>query len=287
MQAASPTGGRELTLGIAQITVSGADSLERTIDAAVELFDGGADLVVLPELIVPGYRLEREFLSAGAQPLDGPAVSAWTRLASERGGYIAAGFCERDGDRLYNTGVLVGPEGVALHYRKLHLFAGEKEIFTPGDRGLPVADTRLGKLGVCICYDLRFIETARILALRGAELICVPTAWLPGFDSQRWDRDGFCPQARGAVLQANLDQVFIACASQAGVDGTGFLGSSVVSDPYGAVALGPLPGESAELALVTVDLDQVSRAHDRGAMINPQADRRSDVYALTVDGTAL
>jgi predicted amidohydrolase len=278
---------RPVTIGIAQITASGTDSLTRTIDAAGELFDGGADLVVLPELIVPGYRLEREFLQQGAQAIDGPAVQAWTRLAAARGGYIAAGFCERDGERLFNTGVLVGPEGVSLHYRKLHRFAGEKGIFSAGDLGLPVAETRLGTFGLCICYDLRFVETARILALSGAELICVPTAWLPGFDQQSWDRDGYCPQARGAVLQANLDQVFIACASQAGVDGSGFLGSSVVSDPYGAVSLGPLPGQSDELALVTADLDQVARAHDRGAMINPRVDRRSDVYGLAFEGTVL
>jgi predicted amidohydrolase len=278
---------RPVTIGIAQITASGPDSLARTIDAAGELFDGGADLVVLPELIVPGYRLEREFLEQGAEPIDGAAVQAWTRLASAQGGYIAAGLCERDGERLFNTGVLVGPEGVSLHYRKLHRFAAEKDIFSAGDLGLPVAETRLGTFGLCICYDLRFVETARILALSGAELICVPTAWLPGFDQQSWDRDGYCPQARGAVLQANLDQVFIACASQAGVDGSGFLGSSVVSDPYGAVSLGPLPGQSDELALVTVDLDQVARAHDRGAMINPRVDRRSDVYGLAFEGTVL
>jgi hypothetical protein len=60
-----------------------------------------------------------------------------------------------------------------------------------------------------------------------------------------------------------------------------------VSDPYGAVSLGPLPGQSDELALVTVDLDQVARAHDRGAMINPRVDRRSDVYGLAFEGTVL
>ncbi|HEY2770799.1 MAG TPA: nitrilase-related carbon-nitrogen hydrolase [Solirubrobacteraceae bacterium] len=278
---------RELTIGIAQITASGPDSLPGSLDAAGELFAGGANLVVLPELIVPGYRLDPEFLQAGAEPLDGPATQSWTQLAATHRGYLAAGFCERDGERLFNTAVLVGSEGVVLHYRKLHRFAGEKEIFAPGDLGLPVADTPLGKLGLCICYDLRFVETARILALSGAELICVPTAWLAGFDQQRWDRDGFCPQARGAVLQSNLDQVFIACASQAGNDGNAFLGSSVVSDPYGAVKLGPLPGEEAELALVTVDLDEVKRAHDRGASINPQTDRRSDVYGLTLEGTVL
>lgn len=282
---------RELRLGIAQITSKGdrEASLELSLGAARDLFDRGAQVVVLPELIVPGYRLERDYLEAGAQPLEGSVTRAWRELAAEYGGYLAGGFCERDGEQLYNAAVLIGPEGIALHYRKLHLFAGEKAIFAPGDRGLPVARTEAGVIGLCVCYDLRFVETVRILALQGAELICVPTAWLPGFDQQRWDPDGYCPQARGAVLQANLDQVHIACASQAGAAGGGsdFLGSSVVCDPYGEVPLGPLPKDQDELALTTIDLDAVARAHARGSLINPFEDRRSDVYGLTLAGTVL
>jgi predicted amidohydrolase len=281
---------RELALGIAQIT-SGEDreaSLELSLDAARDLFERGARLVVLPELIVPGYRLDRDHLGTGAETLDGPVVGAWQELAARHDGYLAAGFCERDGDALYNSAVLLGPGGIALHYRKLHLFSGEKAIFTPGDRGLPIARTEIGVIALCVCYDLRFVETVRILSLQGAELICVPTAWLPGFDQQRWDGDGYCPQARGAVLQANLDQVHIACASQAGAaGGLDFLGSSVVCDPYGAVPLGPLSGDQKELALTTIDLDAVARAHDRGSLINPFEDRRSDVYGVTLAGTVL
>jgi predicted amidohydrolase len=281
---------RERTVGIAQITSTGdrAASLELSLEAARSLFDRGARVVVLPELIVPGYRLERDHLEAGAEPLDGPATRAWRELAVRAEGFIAAGFCERAGDRLYNSAVLIGPEGIALHYRKLHRFAAEKEIFAPGDLGLPVVRTEAGVIGLCVCYDLRFVETVRILALQGAELVCVPTAWLPGFDQQRWDSEGYCPQARGAVLQANLDQVHIACASQAGpANGLHFLGSSVVCDPYGAVPLGPLSGDQPELALATIDLDAVARSHDRGALINPFEDRRSDVYGLSVAGTVL
>ena len=112
--------------------------------------------------------------------------------------------------------MVVGPDGVELHYRKLHLFDTEKQAFAPGDLGLPVVELGFGVVGLCVCYDLRFVETARALALQGAELILVPTAWLTGFDQVRWRDDGLAPQAQGAVLQANLNQSFIACASQAG-----------------------------------------------------------------------
>jgi predicted amidohydrolase len=281
---------RELTIGIAQITGRGDPDANRhlTLEAAGGLFEDGAQLVVLPELIVPGYRLEPQFLAVGAEALDGPTVAAWRELAAAAGGYLAGGFCERDDGALYNTAVLIGADGVLLHYRKLHRFGVEKQMFVPGDLGLPVAQTPIGTIGICICYDLRFVETARILALSGAELICVPTAWLPGFDDARWDGEGFCTQARGVQLQANLDQVYIACASQAGdAWGQGFLGSSVVCDPYGAVLAGPLSGDQEALAIATADLDAVRRAHDRGELINPLADRRADVYRLTVQGGAL
>jgi N-carbamoylputrescine amidase len=279
---------RELSIGIAQITARGdhESSRELTLEAAGTLFERGAQLVVLPELIVPGYRLDAEFQRDGSEPLDGPTIRAWQELAAGAGGYVAGGFCERDGERLYNAAVLVGAAGVLLHYRKLHTFSREREMFAPGDRGLPVARLPFGVVGLCICYDLRFVETARILALAGAELICVPTAWVAGFDQQRWDREGFSPQARGAQVQANLDQVYIACASQAGdAWGQQFLGSSIICDPYGGNPLGPLPGDRDELALATIDLDAVGQAQTRGDLINPRADRRSDVYELTVKGS--
>jgi N-carbamoylputrescine amidase len=280
---------RELTVGIAQITGRpDSDSRQLTLDAASLLFERGAQLVVLPELIVPGYRIDAAFQREGSEPLDGPTVEAWQELAAGAGGYIAGGLCERDGGHLYNTAVLVGPSGILLHYRKLHTFAGERDVFTSGDLGLPVAELPFGVVGLCVCYDLRFVETARILALRGAELICVPTAWVSGFDQQSWDREGFCTQARSAQVQANLDQVFIACASQTGKGwDQQFLGSSLICDPYGEVPLGPLPHDRDELALSTIDLDMVGAAHSRGERINPRADRRSDVYALTVEGREL
>jgi predicted amidohydrolase len=282
---------RTPNIGLAQITAQPyavEENLALSVDSAAQLFSDGADVVVLPELIVSGYATERERLAEVAEPVDGPAVQAWTKLAKDAGGLIFGGFCERDGDSLYNAAVAVGADGVVLHYRKLHLFASEKECFAPGDLGLPIAETQFGVIGICVCYDLRFVETARALALQGAELIGVPTAWLPGFDSERWDEHGYSPQARGAQLQANLDQAYIACASQAGVSGPyDFLGSSLLCDPYGKTLLGPLPGSAPELAMAQIDLDSVRRAHERDTLINPRSDRRTDVYGLAVSGTVL
>jgi N-carbamoylputrescine amidase len=239
--------------------------------------------VVLPELIVPGYGWSPEVLDTAAERIDGETVTAWIEVARAAGGYLAAGFAERAGDSLYNTAVLVGPQGLVLHYRKLHLFAGEKGVFTPGDLGLPIARTELGVIGLCVCYDLRFVETLRVLALRGAELVCVPTAWVPGFDADRWDADGYCPQARTTLVQANLDQVFVACASQAGPQGDfEFLGSSIVADARGRCVAGPLPGDRDETAIAELHLGEARTAQDRGGDVLPRLDRRTDVYTLAV-----
>jgi N-carbamoylputrescine amidase len=259
-----------------------------SLAAAARAFAEGAEVVVLPELIVPGYTWNRGLLEAGAEPIDGATVTAWVSLAARTGGLIAGGFAEREGDRIFNTAVLVGPHGPVLHYRKLHLFSGEKDVLAPGDLGLPVVQTQVGVIALCVCYDLRFVETLRALSLSGAELVCVPTAWVVGFDAQRWDADGFCPQARGALLQANLDGVFVACASQVGrLGGHEFLGSSVVGDPRGQCIAGPLSPAHSDLALADLDLSMVGTTRNRGGGIHPREDRRTDVYALELDGVRL
>jgi predicted amidohydrolase len=282
---------RELSVGLAQVTgrlYAPDENRRMTVAACEELIRRGADLVVLPELISSGYGTDGDRLLAAAEPIDGPTTRAWAELCARSGSLIAGGICERDGDALYNSAVLVGPGGPLLHYRKLHLFAVEKHTFRAGDLGLPVAETELGVIGLCVCYDLRFVETLRALALQGAELVAVPTAWLPGFDRESWDADGYAPQARAALLQANLDQTFVACASQAGDNGElRLLGSSLLCDPYGKTVLGPLAGDREDLAAAAVDLDEVARAQERDELITPRADRRTDVYGLALEGRVL
>jgi N-carbamoylputrescine amidase len=283
--------GTRVGIGVAQVT---GDAFEpernRAIatQAARAAFEGGADIVILPEMIVPGYVADWRRLAPLAEPVRGATFEAWSVLAREAGGYIVGGLCERDGEALYNSAICVGPDGLLLHYRKAHLFREEKVAFRPGDRGFPVADTRFGRIGVCVCYDLRFIEVVRLMSLRGVDLICVPTAWLPGFDDMRWDKDGMCPQANGAAFQANLSQVFIACASQVGErDGNHFLGSSVVVDPLGHVVLGPLSGSEELTETVTVDISLTKSALVRHPLITPRADRRTDLYRIWCDGEFL
>ncbi|MGH2788756.1 MAG: nitrilase-related carbon-nitrogen hydrolase [Actinomycetota bacterium] len=263
-------------------------SRSASLEGATEAFERGANIVVLPELCVPGYTTDPELLEAGTETVDGPTVRDWARLAHEHDGFICGGFAERDGSQRYNSAVVVGGDGVLLHYRKLHLFEDENGVFVPGDRGLSVLALPWGTVGVCICYDLRFVEVLRILSLQGADLVCVPTAWLPGFDRDAWDERGMAPQAHVAAVQANLDQVFVACASQAGTMGNRtFLGSSIVASPRGAILEGPLPTAEGRVTVTRVDLEEVHRAQRRGEQIAPREDRRRDVYGLVVEGDEL
>ena len=271
-------------IGLAQILGRpGAAEANRraSVDAAASLFEQGADIVVLPEMAVPWYSTDRAALEPLAEALDGPTVTGWQAEASRHRGLIVGGLCERSGDRIYNTAVAVSTEGVVAHYRKLHLFDAEKHCFAPGDAGLTVTDTAWGRIGFCICYDLRFVEVVRVLALRGAELICVPTAWVRGFDRRQYAEGELIPHAEGALVQANLSQVFIACASQVGPgDGVECLGSSIVADPYGRVAAGPLSTIREQLDVSGIDLSEARRAQARSPLIQPRADRRTDVYAI-------
>ena len=278
-------------IGLAQILGRpGAAEANRkaSVDAAASMFEQGADIVVVPEMTVPWYSTDREALEPLAETLDGPTVTDWQAEAARHGGLIVGGLCERSGDGIYNTAVAVSSDGVVAHYRKLHLFDVEKHCFTPGDAGLTVAETAWGTIGLCICYDLRFVEVVRVLALRGADLICVPTAWIRGFDRRQYAEGELIPHAEGALVQANLSQVFIACASQVGEgDGAEFLGSSVLADPYGRIAAGPLSTVREQLEVADVDLAEARRAQARSELIQPRADRRTDVYGILHEGESL
>lgn len=275
---------RPLSVAICQLRWSPdpAANLDRGLALAAEGFAGGANVVVLPELAVPGYTVDPSVLAESAQTLNGPAVLAWRRAAEMGGGYIIGGLCERAGARLYDSAVMVSADGVLAYYRKAHLFAGEKEVFAPGDVGFPVVTTPDGSFGICICYDLRFVEVLRILALRGAELVLVPSAWVGGFDRGGPAAPAMPGQVTGLLVQANLNQVFAVAASFGGPGpGVDFLGCSVAAGPYGDTLAGPMPADAEGVLFANVDLDRVAEAGRRSPLVMPRKDRRRDLYSVT------
>ncbi len=134
-----------------------------------------ADLMVLPELAVTGYllkdRVEVARLAESAQ--NGPSVTLLKKLSKQRNTSYVMGFVEQSGDRVYNASMLVNPDGNVHIYRKVHLFDDEKRVFDSGDLGFPVFEAKDGiKVGLMICFDWIFPESARSLALGGAQILC-------------------------------------------------------------------------------------------------------------------
>jgi N-carbamoylputrescine amidase len=277
-----------VTIGLAQTgPVEQADRREAVADALDKLLADGADVAILPELCsVTTPYVPWRTLVGWAEPVPGPTTERWREAAQRHGSFVVGGIAELDGGRIFNSAVLVAPDGVMGVYRKLHLFGDEKTVFAPGDAGLPTFELPFGRIGLCICYDMRFVEVLRILALRGALLAAVPTAWMPGFDVV--PPSGLPVQAQGAILQANLDQLFIAAADRVGEEeGIRYLGASLLIGPDGGVRAGPLDGEEPGSILADVDLADAIRARRRGELITPREDRRSDVYGLVIDDETL
>jgi N-carbamoylputrescine amidase len=280
-----------MRVAVAQIRCDAADDAGRvgaTVAAIGTAAADGADLVVLPELAACGYRLNARHLGLRAEPGDGSGLvlSAWRDAARRWGITVVGGFAESTGAAIANAAVLIGPAGDVIGtYRKLHLFGPEHGLFTPGDRGLPIFEVGDARVGVLVCYDLRFPEAARIVALQGAQVIAVPTAWVEGFDVALPEGPRI-PHVDGVIVQANLNQVHVAAADQVGEqDGFVFLGRSLVVDSFGQVLLGPLPSCDEAVVTVDVDLDAVERAQHRGPGISPRENRRTDVYGALLGYT--
>ncbi len=135
-----------------------------------------ADIIVLPELAFTGYYFKdrAETVGLAEDPQDSATVRALTELCSRNNFYLVTGFTERDGDRVYNSALLIGPDGIEHTYRKLHLFNEEKFWFDAGDIPLSVQTVRGARIGIMVCFDWVFPEVARVLALQGAEILCQP-----------------------------------------------------------------------------------------------------------------
>jgi predicted amidohydrolase len=248
--------------------------------ALAEAFQRGAQLVVAPELAgTPYFPPDRATLERWAEPLDGPLVESWRQLAARHGGYVVGGLLERAPDgTLYNAAVLVDPDGVRGVYRKVHLFHWERAWCRPGDHLTLVTLDDGTRVGLLICYDLRFGEAVRSLAAAGMDLLAVPTGWTGIGKSVPWDRAGYSPQNHLAIGHAYAHRVAVACANRVGQDGeVTFLGTSLAVAPDGAVLAGPLAPDQDAVAVAELPLVQ-ARQKTVGGVNDVLRDRRPTVY---------
>jgi N-carbamoylputrescine amidase len=245
------------------------------IDRAAAL---GARLVVLPELCNSGYMFKsREEAFAASEPIpDGPTVKAWSEIATRHQLHLVAGICERDGAKLFNSAVLIGPNGHIGTFRKVHLWNEENLYFEPGDLGFPVFHTGLGRIGMAICYDGWFPESYRLAALQGADIVCVPTNWVP-IPGQAEGREAMANIL--AMAAAHSNSIYIACADRVGTErGQPFEGQSLIVSFTGWPVAGPASRDKEEILLAEVALGEARRARNWNAFNQVLRDRRSDLY---------
>jgi len=249
--------------------------VERNVELALSLMETKqADLWVLPELFSTGY----QFTSRGevrelAEPVpEGRTTQALIAWAKRQRCYIAAGLAELASERVFNSAVLVGPEGLVLLYRKAHLFYREKEWFSPGDTPFPVAEAGGVKVGLLICFDHLFPEAARSLALKGAQVIAHPANLvLPGL-AQLTMR-----------VRALENRVFTVTANRVGEETRAgetlkFTGESQIVSPWGEILARSGPEEE---GVQVVDVDPEEALNKRLTPYNDLlADRRVDLYTL-------
>ena len=245
------------------------------INRAVEL---GAKLVVLPELSNTGYMFQsREEAFALSEPIpNGPTVNAWSEIAAKHRLHLVAGICERDGNKLFNSAVLIGPSGYIGTFRKVHLWNEENLYFEPGDLGFPVFHTAIGRIGMAICYDGWFPETYRLAALQGADIVCVPTNWVP-IPGQAEGREAMANIL--AMAAAHSNSIYIACADRVGTErGQLFEGQSLIVGHTGWPVAGPASRDKEEILTADVALGEARRARNWNAFNQVLRDRRSDLY---------
>ena len=248
-------GDREVNLG----------QVERLVGAAE------ADLIVLPEFFATGYLFsDIAEVTALAEPIHGGITTAGLlRISRSSGTALVAGLPERDGKQLFNSAVLVTPDGDLYKYRKTHLFDREKLFFSPGNTGFRVWEWRGIRIGIMICFDWYFPESARTLALSGAQIIAHPSNLvLP-----------HCPDAM--ITRCLENRIFSVTCNRSGSETRHgmilkYIGNSRIISPKGII-LGQAGGE--DTAVITAEIEPGEADDKRVTSRNDLfADRRTGLY---------
>ena len=209
----------------------------------------GTDLIVFPECALTGYVfVSREEAISFMETIPGPSTDKLATCCQELGVHVVVGLLEIDGDKYFNTAVLIGPQGLIGKYRKNHLpFLGVDRFLDTGNEPFQVYNTPIGNIGLHICYDTNFPECARIMTLLGADILVLPTNW---------------PDGRGKIARyvinsrAFENKVHFVAVDRVGVErGAKFLGISKIVDAWGDT-LAEAGKEDEEVLYAEVSLEE-------------------------------
>jgi predicted amidohydrolase len=256
-------------------------NLTRVINCLEQAAGAGAKLVVFPECALTGYGfVSREEAAPVAEEVPGPSTQKILAAARALDCTVVVGLLERAGERIYNAAVVVTPQDILGTYRKLHLpCLGIDWHAALGDTPFPVFATPHAKVGISICYDCSFPESGRILKLKGAQILAIPTNWPLGSDT--WQHT--------PPVRATENHLFVIASDRVGEErGFRFAGHSQIVDPSGAKLAEA--GETEETILYA-EIDPASA--DRNRVIRQPgvwefdriASRRPELYAPLTDPT--
>ena len=260
----------QMDVRLGDLSGNHARALERLEEAA----ENGAQFVVLPECANSGYCFDSlEEALPYAERSEAPSLLKFAERCGELGVTGILGFLERDGGEAYNSAAFAAPGEPLSIYRKTHLPTLGIDRFASRGAALPVFEAPFGRVGILICYDVRFPEAARAVGLNGADVIAVPTNWPVGAESA----PDFITRARAWESRA-----FLTAANRVGVErGRRFIGRSQIASPGGEIVC-EAGGEEETILYADLDLSQARRkaiVHEPGEWeLDITNDRRPDLY---------
>lgn len=279
---------KEITVAALQLSLNGseAENIQAVSDHIAEAAEQGAQIILPPELFAGSYfcKTEDEALFALAKPVTESApVQAMQKLAKQMGVAIPASFFERDGQHYYNSIAMIDPQGEIMGvYRKSHIPDGpgyeEKFYFRPGNSGFKTWDVFGTTIGVGICWDQWYPETARAMALMGAEILFYPTA----IGSEPYDVDLDTSRMWRRAMQGHAvsNCMPIVASNRIGEEeGQAFYGHSFIANEWGDLVL-EYGAEDSGVLVATFDLEQ-ARKHRAG--MGFFRDRRPELYGRLVE----
>lgn len=256
-------------------------SLETTVRIEVAQ---GTQLTVFPECFSTGYCFDSlaEAMEFG-ESVPGPSTDRVAKLCAELKTHVVFGMLETSGDQLFNVAVLIGPDGLIGSYRKVHLpYLGVDRFTTPGDRPFEVFEAAGVRIGMLICYDGGFPEAARVLSIRGADLIVLPTNWPPG---------GSYMAEFSINCRAMENGIYFAAVNRIGTEnGFSFIGKSRICSPVGATILSI---DDASAGIMRTEIDPLIARTKRIVrvpgkhLIDRMADRRPEMYGAICEPHSL